>query len=108
MDLSEVEQENLRTFLATVYGPQVSEWSMNASVFNHTYKMLNESKKCSDLMELVPRPMAIGQSPIKYISSTARNLLLRKLKDNKRHYQICIGTSALIAKSKIHMAAMGL
>lgn len=59
-------------------------------------------------MDLVPRPMAPGQAPIKYIAKNIRGILLRKLKDSKQHYKVCIGTSALKAKSKIHMAAMGL
>ncbi len=108
MELSQAEKQDLRVFLAAVYGPQVNNWRINASVFNHTYKMLYESKKCSDLVSLIPRPMTIGQAPIKYISKAARKLLLRKLKNNKQHYKLCVVTSALKAKSKIHMAAMGL
>lgn len=108
MDLTQIEKQDLRTFLSTVYGPQANSWNINASVFNQTYKMLHESRKCSDLMDLVPRPMAPGQAPIKYIAKNVRGILLRKLKDNKQHYKVCIGTSALKAKTKIHMAAMGL
>ncbi|XQW86571.1 hypothetical protein ACOYR1_07570 [Thalassotalea piscium] len=108
MDLSQIEKQDLRAFLVTVYGAQAKSWSINGSVFNHTYQMLHESRKCSDLMELVPRPMAPGQAPIKYITKNVRGILLRKLKDNKQHYKVCIGTSALKAKTKIYMAAMGL
>ncbi len=108
MSLSATEQQDLRAFLSTLYGNQVNNWDINISVFNHTYKMLHESRKCSDLMDYVPRPMPAGQAPITYVSKSIRGILLRKLKNNKQHYKICVSTASLKFKSKIHMASMGL
>ncbi|MCG7540231.1 hypothetical protein CBQ28_08980 [Pseudoalteromonas sp. GCY] len=108
MALSDKEKDNLRTFLSSLYGAQVDSWDINDAVFDQTVKMLQQSKKCSDLMDLVPRPMTIGQSPINYIKKSARELLLRKLKNEKQHYKVCVSAVAVKTKSKMHMAAMGL
>ncbi|NTS77910.1 hypothetical protein HR060_13705 [Catenovulum sp. SM1970] len=107
MSLTKAEKENLRAFLSAVYGNQVNGWSMNNDVFNLTFKMLEDSRKCSDLMDYVPRPMALGQAPINYVRKSIRETLLRKLKNNKAHYRACIGVVANKKKTKIYMAAMG-
>lgn len=108
MDLTRIEQDNLRAFLAAVYGNQANSWNMNDAVFNQTYFMLLESRKCSDLMDFVPRPMGVGTAPIKYVKKSIRSILLRKLKNNKNHYKVCISTSAVKSKSKIVMASLEL
>lgn len=108
MNLSKEEQQNLRDFLVAVYGSQVKSWNMNDSVFNLTYKMVAESKKCSDAMDFVPRPVATMQSPIKYLSKIARGILLRKLKNNKQQYKICIKVASLKFRTAIQLASMGL
>ena len=108
MELSRAEQDVLRAFLASVFGNQANSWPMNDGVFNETYKMLQESRKCSDLMDLVPRPMGVGSAPVKYVKKSVRSILLRKLKNSKNHYKVCVSVSSAKAKSKITMAALGL
>lgn len=67
MELNKIEQENLKAFLVSVYGNQARSWEMNDEVFNQTIYMLQESNKCTDLMDFVPRPMLLGANPISYI-----------------------------------------
>lgn len=50
----------LKRFLVKVYGAQANSWAMNDKVFDVTYQLLEESSKCSDIMDLVPRPYAPG------------------------------------------------
>ena len=66
MELNKIEQENLKAFLVSVYGNQARSWEMNDEVFNQTIYMLQESNKCTDLMDFVPRPMPLGANPISY------------------------------------------
>lgn len=108
MNLNKVEQENMRAFLSAVYGPQVKSWPMNNNIFDLTYKLLQKSNKCSDLMDLVPRPMAPGQSATKYISKQIRNILLRSLKERKQHYRTCVSAAAWGMKMEFLSTANGL
>lgn len=107
MELNKIEQENLKAFLASVYGNQARSWEMNDEVFNQTIYMLQESNKCTDLMDFVPRAMPLGANPISYIKKTARNILLRKLKNSKNQYKVCVSTSAAKFKTKLVLAGLG-
>jgi len=108
MSIDITEQHNLKFFLSGVFGPQVQSWAMNEKMFTLTYKLLTESAKCSNLMDLVPRPMPLGANPIGYLTKQARGIFLRKLKDNKQHYIVCVKTSAVRMKTKFLMAASGI
>ncbi|ELK8311092.1 hypothetical protein JKP28_20485 [Vibrio vulnificus] len=108
MSLSVEEKQNLKSFLVNVYGPQANNWKMSDEIFNLTYQMLSESGKCSDVMDLVPRPLAVGQNPTKWLTTQVRSMILRKLKDRKGHYAICVKTSALKFKTSFIMADTGL
>jgi len=90
MSLSIQEQNNLRSFLFGIYGGEVNSWPMNDDIFDLTYILLQKSRKCSDLMDLVPRPMPPGQSASKYITKQVRTLILNKIKDKKEHYNTCV------------------
>lgn len=108
MDLSQTEKIQLKAFLVSVYGPSANVWPMNDEVFNLTFKMLHESQKCSDIMDIVPRPIAFGQPAIKWLQAQLRATLLRKLKDQSKHYAACVSTSAWKMKTDFEMAANGL
>lgn len=108
MRLDLVERQDLKAFLLKVYGPQVNSWPMNDRIFDLTYTMVSESSKCSDLMDLVPRPIAVGQSPIRYLTKQARALILRRLKQREQHYAVCVSTAALRMKIKFQMATSGI
>ncbi len=47
MSLTIEEKRNLKTFWISLYGPQANQWPVNADMFDLTYKLLEESKKCS-------------------------------------------------------------
>jgi len=108
MALDTTDKQQLKTFLASVYGQHVKGWAVNDKTFDLTYKLLNESRKCSDLMDLVPRPIPYGQSPIKWLSKEARKAILRKVNDSPKHYSACVKTSALKMKTQFIMSANGL
>ncbi|MGL1137127.1 hypothetical protein ACSIJM_16555 [Vibrio parahaemolyticus] len=92
MSLTIEEKINLKTFWISLYGPQANQWPVNADMFDLTYKLLEESKKCSDLIDMVPRPMAVGQSPMSWLSSEVRGRMLRTLRNNKEHYVLCVAS----------------
>ncbi len=105
MDLQ--EKEDLRIFLASLYGSQVNTWPMNDEIFNLTYVMISESSACSDAMDFVPRPLPPGREPIKWITQQAREMFLRTLKERKEHYVICLKAAAYSFKFKFLEASMG-
>ena len=106
MDLTIEERKQLKGFLANLYGPQVQTWEMNNGVFDLTYKMLSKSERCSDLMDLVPRPMPYGQSAARWLAKEVRKAILRKLKERKEHYTVCVKTLSLSMKTQFYMEAM--
>ncbi|WP_257973023.1 hypothetical protein, partial [Vibrio parahaemolyticus] len=108
MSLTIEEKRNLKTFWISLYGPQANQWPVNADMFDLTYKLLEESKKCSDLIDMVPRPMAVGQSPMSWLSSEVRGRLLRTLRNNKEHYVLCVKPASLKMKTQFAMKASGL
>ncbi len=106
MDIN--EREDLQAFLIELYGNQARQWSINENVFEIVHKMINESSACSDLMDLVPRPHALGKAPIKYLTKEVRSSLIRQLKERKEYYRSCMLAVAAHYKTEIHMAAIGI
>ncbi|WP_219587173.1 hypothetical protein, partial [Vibrio parahaemolyticus] len=102
------EKRNLKTFWISLYGPQANQWPVNADMFDLTYKLLEESKKCSDLIDMVPRPMVVGQSPMSWLFSEVRGRLLRTLRNSKEHYVLCVKPASLKMKTQFAMKASGL
>jgi len=105
MDLS--EKELLKEFLVSLYGNQANNWNMSEEVFNITYKMIEGASSCSDAMDLVPRPHALGKAPIQYLKKEIRKNFIRELKDRKEYYKACLGLTALRYKSPIEIATLG-
>lgn len=108
MDLDMADQGVLRSFLIKLYGSQVNKWPMNEKMFHTTYQLLDVSSKCSDLMDLVPRPYAPGKSAMKYLTKQARSVLLRQLKAREQHYLSCVRTAAFSLKYRFMEVASGL
>lgn len=108
MELDSAEREELEAFLVEVYGSQAARWSMTAGMLALTLQLLDRSRKCSDLMDLGPRPIHPGQSAAKWLSKQARGVLMRKLKKRRKHYAACVRTVALKMKVKFAGAASGL
>jgi hypothetical protein len=106
MDIN--DRDNLKEFIVELYGPQARSWDMNEKVFKTVYGMVSASSACSDLMDYVPRPHALGKAPIKYLTKEIRSSIIRELKDRKRHYTICIKHVAANYRSHIQIQAMGI
>lgn len=106
MDIN--DREYLKEFLVELYGAQAKRWSMNEKVFAVVQRMINESSACSDLMDIVPRPHAIGKAPIKYITKEIRSAVIRKLKERKEHYSSCMRVVGAHYKTQVYMSALGL
>ncbi len=106
--MTQEEINNLREFLVSLFGSQAKNWTMNEKIFNLTFKLVSESRACSNAMNKVPRPHALGKEPFKWIKAEARRLLLQNLKDNKSHYAICLKAAAYRMAHQFQMAAMGL
>jgi hypothetical protein len=102
------DRENLKEFLIEVFGSKASRWTMTDRMFELTFDLLNSSGNCSDLMDLVPRPYAIGKEPIKYLSGQIRSSFVRKLKERKRHYSVCMNTAAWHSSHRFEMASQGM
>lgn len=81
---------------------------MNDEIFNLTHRMLDESRKGSDLMDFVPRPIRAGQQPVKWLSKQLRGTHLRKLPERKHHYTVCVRTVAWKRRIDFEAAANGL
>lgn len=108
MDLELTEKEHLKAFLVEVYGFQARSWQANTKMFDLTYKLLESSGECSDLMDMVPRPMPLGASPQKWLTKQVRGLLLRQLKERKEHYAVCVHASSVKLKPRFLMAGNGI
>ncbi|PIE41163.1 MAG: hypothetical protein CSA49_04855 [Gammaproteobacteria bacterium] len=106
MDL--YEQQDLREFLVSLYGPQARRWPMTDRMFNLTYELVSESSACSDAMDYVTRPLQPGMDPIKWITKQAREMFLRALKERKEHYVICLKAAAYTMKFRFDEASMGI
>ncbi len=106
MDLH--EKDNLRAFLVVLFKEKAIGWPMNHKMFNLTYELISESSACSNAMDYVPRPMPLGQQPIKWISKEVRSMFLRNLKNNKNHYAICLKGVAYRMTRRFDAAAQGL
>lgn len=99
------EKEYLREFLEGLYGKKVQSWLMDERMFELTMKLISESASCSDLMDLVPRPMSPGKSALKWMKAEARKLFLRQLATRKDHYSVCLKAAAYHMAFDFEMAA---
>ena len=102
------DKDNLKSFLIEVFGPKASRWTMTDRMFELTFELLRSSGSCSDLMDLVPRPYALGKQPIKWLSKEIRGVVVRKLKERQGHYSSCLKTAAWHASHKFEMASQGI
>lgn len=106
--MSPAEQEDLRAILSRIYPPAiVSRWDMNEAMAKTLLEMSYQHSNCSKLMELVPRPMAPGTKPIRYLSREARRALMRQLKDDET-YLTCMAAGAVAYRSKFEAANLGI
>ncbi|WP_087021606.1 hypothetical protein [Thaumasiovibrio subtropicus] len=105
--LTENEKHELKAFLIQLWGVEAQQWPINEKMFDVTFLMLEESKKCSDLMDLVPRPMPVGANPSSWLTKEVRKAIIRQLKDDKQHYFLCVQARKLRWKMRFLEAANG-
>ncbi|RMF20003.1 MAG: hypothetical protein D6758_00510 [Gammaproteobacteria bacterium] len=105
MDLH--EKEDLRAFLVALFGERARTCPMNDRMFNLTFILMHESGKCSDAMDFVPRPLPPGRAPIQWLKKQVREAFLRKLKNKKEQYVVCVKAAAYRMKHQFEEAALG-
>lgn len=106
--MDHVNKDDLKEFLITLFGNKARRWEMNDKIFNLTFELVAASQSCSDAIDLVPRPMPLGSAPIKWLTKEARGIFLRKLKDKKENYAMCLKAAAYTMSFKFDMAAQGI
>jgi len=105
MDL--YDRDNLKAFLVTLFGNQANNWPMSEKMFNLTFELVSESSACSSAMAFVPRPIPYGQTPFKWLAKEVRSKFLKRLKNDKEHYVICLKAAAYRMVGKFQMASQG-
>ena len=103
-----VDKANLREFLRSFYGPAVDHWQMNDGVFDVLVRMLQASGRCSDLVDLVPRPMKPGQTAAKWLSREIRSQLLRNIHKRREYYRVCLERAVINLRTDFELAGRGL
>lgn len=79
---------------------------INEKVANITYKALEQSRACSNSMDLVPRP-GYSRPDIKAVLKELANISRRITNDNAEIYVICKNAIKIKYKTAISMALMG-
>lgn len=102
------EQNDLREFLVTLYGSQARSWQPSPELFDLTFELVSESGECTKAMRFVPRPLAPGRSPFRYLATEVRRKFLRALRENRDHYAVCLSAAANRMAHRFHFAAQGL
>jgi hypothetical protein len=102
------EEQQMRDILEQFYGPQVQKWKISVKTFVLMEKLIDETKGCDRLMDMVPRPYA-GGGVAKWAKKQARKFLLRKLKGNEgKHYITCMKVVAAKMRNDFYAAGIGL
>lgn len=105
--ISEQEKQDVRELLALIYGEQALKWNINLKVLQLFGELLQSSERCSRYMDKVPRPYYFGR-PIKWVSKQVRQAVIRHLKNDGKHYLICLRAAGLSRKTDFVMAERGL
>jgi len=108
MSLSLHDRERLKSFLVELYGAPANGWVMNEAIFNVTYKLIDASKACSDLMDFVPRPINPFSNPLKQLGRQVVKAFLRELSGNKEHYAICLNQAKANWRTEFERARNGI
>lgn len=105
--ISEQEQADFRAILSEIYGPQAQKWTINLKVLDIFGELIESSESCSRYMDVVPRPYG-GGNVSRWASKQVRGAVIRQLKNNGKHYLICLKAAGLSRKQDIYMASQGL
>ena len=107
--LTTQEKDDMRQVLSKLYGAQTQEWQINIKTFELLGVLIEKTKSCSHIMDLVPRPFG-GGSIVNWGKRQVRDVILRQLKNRKEDdsYIICLKVSAASMKIKFIHAGLGL
>ncbi len=108
MTISINDQHELQKYLYRLYGEESTNWKINDQVFDVVFFMVRESRKCSDLMDLIPRPMPVGANPSTWLTSEVRSAIIRAISDEKQLYHTCVVGVKASWKTAIYQALNGM
>lgn len=110
--LTEDDKALIRAYLNTIYDGQAANWTINDKVAGVVEVMLRESEKCSENMDIVPRPHNITKAGLNYIRKQllgiAKRTTKRHLYDIKKQYVLCSKVLKLVYRTPLAMARSGL
>ncbi|MCF6210499.1 MAG: hypothetical protein L3J88_02895 [Gammaproteobacteria bacterium] len=102
--ITEQEKSDMRDILSKFYGSQTKNWRISIDTFKVLETLINKTKACDRMMDLVPRPFG-GGSVVKWGQKQVRQFVLRKLKSNEgNHYIICMKVNAASMRTDFYMS----
>ena len=104
--LTNNEKDDIRRLLILTFGEEARKWNINNNVVDLMTKAFNESVKCSERLDAVPRPIGFIPSGVSLASQAVG--IARRVLNNKGQYQICTDYVAYHYKRVIYMAANGI
>jgi hypothetical protein len=102
------EAQEMRRILEKFYGKQVLGWPITHRHYVLLGTIVDESKRCTKAMHLVPRPYDL-KAPINWIRKQVRDLFRRALlAEESEVYLTCLRVAANNFRTEFQEAAMGL
>ncbi len=71
--ITEQEKSDMRNILSKFYGSQTKNWRISIDTFKVLETLINKTKACGRMMDLVPRPFG-GGSVVKWGNNKSVNL----------------------------------
>ena len=106
--ITQEEAREMRRILETFYGKQVQGWPITQRHYVLLGTVIDESKRCTKAMHLVPRPYDL-KAPINWVRKQIRDAFRRSLlADDNEVYLTCLRVAANNFRIEFHEAAMGL
>lgn len=106
--LTEEDKALIRAYLITIYNGQAKTWTINSKVAAVVEVMLRESKKCSESMDIVPRPHNITNTGLNYVRNQllgiAKRTTQRHIFEIDRQYILCSKFLKLAYRTPLAMA----
>lgn len=110
--ITEDDKALIKAYLNTIYDGQATNWTINDKVAGVVEVMLRESEKCSESMDVVPRPHNITGSGLSYIRKQllgiAKRTTKRHIYEIKKQYVVCSLVLKLAYRTPLSMARSGL
>lgn len=102
LDNSEIQ--DIKDILENFYGNQVQGWPIKLATLDVLGKLIEKTKVCDNMMNLVPRPYGGGPA-VNWGKRQVRQTVIRRLKDsNGKHYIACMKASAASMRTEFYMS----